>query len=162
MCLTQLAQTEVPNTAPIRFKDLAQFPLVMSRPKYDLRRRTERLARENGIPLDVRYEQDSPEVMMGVVMAGLAAMTTQVSIFHPTMERPLLDIRPIVEPRVRRTHRLCRLADQALTQAEAALEVELVASLEDLTQNAVLPGQVIQAAPWSDRTDLSAGAHSLP
>ena len=155
VCLAQLAQSVNPDTRPVAFKDLANIPLVLSRPNYDLRRRIDLLSRELGVVLDIRYEQNSPEAMLGIVLAGLSSTLTQMSVFHPTMERPLLDIRPVIEPRIMRTHMLCRLASQTPDPAQRALEHELCSCFEDLTRNASLPGDVIADGAWSDGSALA-------
>lgn len=154
ICLTALARSLVPDTSPIKFRELPKVPLVLSSANYDLRRRLDSLARELGVTLDLRFEQNNSQVMLGIVMAGLAATATQVSIFHPTLERPLLDIRPIIEPRISRTHMLCRIIGQAQTAAQSALEAELLASIRDLTADETLPGEVIEDSEWSDGPNL--------
>lgn len=154
ICLIALARSVVPDTSPIRFRDLPNVPLVQSSAHYDLRRRLDALARELGVALDLRFEQDNSQVMLGIVMAGLAATATQVSIFHPTMERPLLDIHPIIEPRISRTHMLCRMIGNAQTAAQTALEAELLAAIRDLTADETLPGEVIEDGAWSDGPNL--------
>lgn len=149
VCLTSLSKSVVPDTSPIRFRDLRDIPIVQPSPKYDLRRRLDLAAREVGITLNTRYEQDTSDAMLSIVLAGLAALPTQVSIYHPTMERPLLDIRPIIEPEIMRTHVMLRLANQTPSLAETALETEVIEAIRELAAEAALPGEAIGDGTWS-------------
>ena len=87
--------------------------------------------------------------MLSIVLAGLAALPTQVSIYHPTMERPLLDIRPIIEPEIMRTYVMLRLANQTPSLAETALEIEVIEVIKELAAEAALPGEAIGEGTWS-------------
>lgn len=149
VCLTSLSKSVVPDISPIRFRDLRDIPIVQPSPKYDLRRRLDLAAREVGITLNTRYEQDTSDAMLSIVLAGLAALPTQVSIYHPTMERPLLDIRPIIEPEIMRTHVMLRLANQTPSLAETALETEVIEAIRELAAEAALPGEAIGDGTWS-------------
>lgn len=143
--LIQLSKSTQPNLTPIRFQDLANIPLVQTSPKYDLRRRIDQIAIEQGIEVKTKFEQNVSEVMLSITLAGLAAIPTQVSVFHPTLERPLLDIQQIIEPEIVRTHAVLRSAAQLHSLAERALEAEIENTLNDLVTSGGFVGEVLES-----------------
>ena len=134
---------------PIRFAEIADRPLVLAGRIYDLRRRAEEAAIVAGVGLNVRYEQDSQEIIRSIVLAGLASTISQTAHFDPESERPLLDIRPIVEPEITRTHAIVRRRDRAVTQAIIVVAEAIREAVARLVQKGIFPGRYIEPRPRS-------------
>jgi LysR family nitrogen assimilation transcriptional regulator len=83
-CLTQLALGK-PDLRPIKLQELDGVPLTQSSPNYDLRRRLDDVATSQGIRLDIRYEQDSTDVMTFIALSGFAASSPS---FRSTTRSP--------------------------------------------------------------------------
>lgn len=128
---------------PCTFKELSRYALVLPRRNFDLRRRVEEAAIEAGVRLNIQYEQESPDIMRTIVMAGLAGSVTQEALFDPVSERPLVDIRPVEGPTVVRTHSIVRRLDRAKSIAVDAVAIALRRAMEDLTSEGVLPGRMV-------------------
>ncbi|MEZ5650085.1 MAG: LysR family transcriptional regulator [Burkholderiaceae bacterium] len=141
------------NVQPIRLADIGDKAIVLPNRIYDLRRRVEEAALIAGHRLNVRYEQDSQEMIRTIVLADLAATITQTSQFNPESERPLLDIRPIEAPEISRTHAIVRVRDRALTTAMSAVSLAVREAIQNLVEKGVFPGRYIarQTAPASQR-----------
>lgn len=131
------------QVAPIRFDEIGDRPLVLPPPNFDLRRRIEEAAIDVGCRLNVRYEQESQEMVRTIVLAGIATTITQAAQFNPDTERPLLDIRPIVAPEITRTHAIVRLRDRAATKAMVAISLAVREAIEHLAARGILPGRYI-------------------
>lgn len=138
-CFTRLA-TGKPNRNPIRFHELAGVPLVQSSSKYDLRRRLDDLATNLGVALDIRYEQDSGDVMLAIALSGVAGFITQTSVYHPVLERPLIDARPIIAPEIVRTHCIVRPQNRPMSLSLQATEDVLTSCIKQMTESGELPG----------------------
>ncbi len=133
------------NNRPIRFDALSDRPLVISGRTYDLRKRVDDAAISSGAVLNVRYEQESQEIVRAIVLAGLAGTITQASLFDPESERAHLDIRPITEPEITRTHAIVWRADQAPTLSQEAVVDALKQAISELVGNRVFPGRIVLA-----------------
>lgn len=140
LSLIERARSARPSRDPIRFYDLGSRPLVLSSRKYDLRRRVEEAAIVADRSLDVRYEQESIEIIRAIVQSGLAGTITQAAVFHPASERPQLDIRKIIEPEITRTHCLVRRRDRSPSLAVNAVATALNDAVLRLISDGTLPG----------------------
>ena len=145
-CYIEKSNGKRPGRRPISFGKLAGKPLVMSARSYDMRRRVEEAAIKTATPLDVRYEQESVEITRAIVLAGLAGTITQAALFDPVMERPQLDIRPIIDPEIGRVHTIVRRRDRVPTLAISAVSDALRRSIVELVDQRVFPGTLIASA----------------
>jgi len=128
---------------PIAVEELSRHPLVLPRRNYDLRRRVEEAAIEAGCTINVRYEQESPDLMRAIVLSGLAGTVTQEALFDPANERTLLDIRPIEKPKIVRTHSIIRRLDRARSVEGNAVATALREAMVELTATDLLPGSMV-------------------
>ena len=141
-CFVRLRADGKANHRPIKFVDVARYPLVQSSRHYNLRQRIEEAAIETGAVLDIRYTQDASEILRSIVLAGLAATITQQSVFHPETERPKLEIRRIVEPQIMRTHSIVRRRDREPSLSVSAVETAIVEAMASLIEDGTFPGKL--------------------
>ncbi len=146
-CFIRLCADRKPNHRPIKFVDVARYPLVQSSRRYNLRQRIEEAAIETGARLDIRYTQDASEIVRSIVLAGLAATITQQSVFHPETERPKLEIRRIVEPQIMRTHSIVRRSDREPSLSISVVETAIIDSMALLVEDGTLPGKLSAEMP---------------
>jgi LysR family transcriptional regulator, nitrogen assimilation regulatory protein len=133
--------------ATIRFTDIGNLPMVLPNRNYDLRRRVEEASIVAGCRLNVRYEQDSQEMIRSIVLSGLAATITQTSQFNPDTERHLLDIRPIEDPEIARTHAIVWRRDRTVTKAMVAVKQAVREGIANLVEVGTFPGRYHAAVP---------------
>ena len=130
------------NDASISFERLAKIPLVIFSRNSDTRRRVEEAAMEGGHQLNISYEQDSVEIIRSMVLAGLAATVTQSTLFHPTLERPMLNIRKIENPGIIRTHAIVHKSGHPPSLAVKAVEMALIEAISILVNDGTFPGEI--------------------
>lgn len=145
LCLVARVKGKRRRLRPCSLRELAAYPLVLPRRNYDLRRRVEEAAIEAGTSINVVYEQESPEILRAIVLSGLAATVTQEALFDRVTERPQLDIRPVSEPVIVRTHSIIRRLDRAQSIAGNAVADALRRAMVELTSSKVLPGRMVAA-----------------
>jgi len=163
LCLITLTKGKRRRRSPITFQELSGHPLVLPRRGYDLRRRVEEAAIEAGSQIDVRYEQESADMMRAIVLSGIAGTVTQEALFEPVRERPLVDIRPVTKPTIVRTHSIVRRRDRASSIAGDAVALALRRAMVELTDTKVLPGSMVSSLPFaSDAQALYASRHAEP
>lgn len=142
LCLIARANSRR-RRSPIRFRDISDRTLVLPNRIYDLRRRVEEASIVAGHRLNVRYEQDSQEMIRAIVLAGLAATITQTAQFNPETERPMLDIRPILEPEIVRTHAIVWRRDRTATKAMIAVRQTLREAVASMVKSGAFPGRYL-------------------
>jgi len=143
LCFISRADPGPPVNRPIRFAMIAGEPLVLSGRTYDLRKRAEEAAIACGVTLNLRYEQESQEIVRAIVLEGLAGTITQAALFDPHAERPRLNIRPLVEPEIIRTHAIVRRGGQPPTLAQEAIIDALLLAISELVAARVFPGNTL-------------------
>lgn len=145
LCFIVKSESRKPNKRPVRFRGISGRPLVLSGRTYDLRKRVDEAAIDSAATLNVSYEQESQEIVRAIVLAGLAGTITQASLFDPVSERPHLDIRPIIEPEISRTHAIVWRTDHTPTLAHEAVIDALNQSIAELVATRVFPGRLMSA-----------------
>ncbi|MEZ5842394.1 MAG: LysR family transcriptional regulator [Hyphomicrobiaceae bacterium] len=155
LCLISRRDGRRSKVAPIRFDEIGDRPHVLPNRNYDLRRRVDEAAIVAGCRLNVRYVQDSQEMIRAIVLAGLASTITQSAQFNPVFERPLLDIRPLVAPEIKRTHAIVRRRDREVTKAMQAVNTALREAIASLVKKGTFPGQYIARRSASSRSRTS-------
>lgn len=143
LCFITRARGKRRRRSPISMKELSTHALLLPRRNYDLRRRVEEAAIEAGCSIEVRYEQESPDLIRAIVLSGLAPTVTQEALFDPVSERPLIDIRPIEKPGIVRTHSIIRRLDRARSIEGTAVASALREAMFELTATDVLPGSMV-------------------
>jgi LysR family transcriptional regulator, nitrogen assimilation regulatory protein len=143
LCFVSRSTRKRRNLSSCSIKEMSNYPLVLARRNYDLRRRVEEAAIEAGCTINVRYEQESPEIIRAIVLSGLAGTVTQEALFDPVTERAKLDIRPLLAPSIVRTHSIVRRLDRAKSIAGDAVATALREAMVELTTNGVLPGSMV-------------------
>jgi DNA-binding transcriptional LysR family regulator len=114
----------------IRLADAVRFPLVMQSRRYAIRRQVADAAAALGRKLDVVHEHDSAAVIRALQRAG-AAFTFVPSCAVPVREADPERVRArVVEPEIRRTYALARLAGRQLDEAARAVERLLLEQID--------------------------------
>ncbi len=122
--LVSVAQKRGRVPAEIDLRGLADQPLVLGPRTMHLRRYIERIAGEQHITLDVRYEQHSVGTIAGVVRSGLAATVSNwpsAVDYFPVGE---CTVRKIVNPELHRVVAIAHPVDRPLRHpAKAAYDI---------------------------------------
>lgn len=131
----------------ISFAEAAATPLVMGPRLLHLRRRVEQVAMEQGIALNIRYEQHSAQGISSLVRSGLAATITSWPAleeqFHPQARR-------IVEPSIRRTVSIAYSVHRPLTFAASCMRDLVRNILIELAESGRWHGERVQRSPAPD------------
>lgn len=110
--------------AEIDLQELAGRPLVMGPRSMHLRRYVEHVASEQGVTLQVRYEQHSVATIAGVVRAGLAATISNWPSATEYFPAGSFSLQKIVAPELQRTVAIAHPVERPLRHpARAAYEI---------------------------------------
>ena len=117
------APAGVPPPDPtIRFADAARFPLVMQSRRFAIRRQAAETAASLGLRLDVVHEHDSAAVIRALQRAGAGfTFTPSCAVQRTASDARYLHAR-VVEPELRRSYAIGRLAGRQLDDAARAVE----------------------------------------
>lgn len=99
---------------------LADLPLVMGPRSMHMRRYVERMANEQGVTLNIRYEQHSIGTIVGVVRAGLAASVSNWPSVVDNFPIGGFTIQRIVNPELYREIAIAHPIDRPLRYAAKA------------------------------------------
>lgn len=106
--------------------EVLQWPLAEPDRAHDLRKVIERGAATAGLAPDVRYELNSPAMLIAVVKAGLALALVPATICEEALAAGSIVSRDVVEPALSRVQALVWLEDRPLAPAAAAVRDMLV------------------------------------
>lgn len=134
------ALAELPDE--ISFDHLATLPLAAPDRARDLRKIIERAASVKGHRLDVRYELNSPELLVSVVRAGLAHAVLPPSACRDAVASRAIVGRRISAPVLKRWQAVVWPSDRPLGLAAIAVRDTLVQVVHELTQKGQLQGHL--------------------
>jgi LysR family nitrogen assimilation transcriptional regulator len=129
----------------VQLKDIASLPLVAPDRAHDARKIVERIAANAGLPLQIRYELNSPSMLVGVVKEGLAFAILPTSICVDAVASGALARRPVDSSQLARMQAIVWLDERPLSPAAAAVKNELARTVADLVGKGLLEGR--SAAP---------------
>lgn len=127
------------------FADVARLPLTAPDRAHDLRKVMERAAASSGVQLDVRYELNSPAMLVAVVKEGLAHAVLPHSACHEAMAAKSIAARAVTAPELTRIQALVWPHDRTLSPAAAAVRDTLVRIVDDLVTRGRLQGRLADA-----------------
>ncbi len=139
---------DMPTQGPtIRFAEAAALPLVMGPRSLHLRRRLEQVAMQQGVALNICYEQHSAQGISSLVRSGLAATITSWPAleeqFHPQARR-------IIEPSIRRTVSIAYSVHRPLTFAASCMRDLVRNLLLDLARSGRWHAEPVEPGPAAD------------
>ena len=127
--------------AQVTFVSLADRALALPDRAHDLRKIVERSASQAGIRLDVRYELNSPAMLVAVAQQGLAFAILPNSACVEAVAAGLIAARPIVAPELSRVQALVWPEASPPAPAAAAVRDALVGVVEALVARGALQGR---------------------
>lgn len=145
--LFSASRTKQRKPTPIRFSDLALLPLAEPDGAHDLRKIIERAADAIGRPLDVRYELNSPAMLVSVVREGLAHSVMPPSACSDALAAGVITGQHIVEPELTRLQAVVWPRDRPLGGAAVAVRETLVKVVHQLLADGRLHGRIVCAEP---------------
>lgn len=123
---------------PVLLAEVARLPLVLPSPQHGLRQRLDRIAREQGVELEVQVEMDAlPQIKALVARAGDYTILPHGAVSEE-VRRGELAIVPIGPPPIRRPVYLVRNPARLLTRASLEVERLLVE----------VQGELIRRGAW--------------
>lgn len=134
-----------PPTWPLA--EVLQRPLAQPDRAHDLRKVIEREAAAAGLAPDVRYELNSPAMLIAVVKAGLAVALVPATICEEALAAGSIVSREVVSPVLSRVQALVWREDRPLAPAAAAVRDTLVDVLAGLLAAGRLQGRWLGPAP---------------
>jgi len=135
------------RSSSIRFSDLASLPLAEPDGAHDLRKIIERAADAIGRQLDVRYELNSPAMLVSVVREGLAHSVMPPSACSDAVAAGVISGQHIVEPELTRLQAVVWPRDRPLGAAAVAVRDTLVEVVQQLLADGRLHGRIVRAEP---------------
>ncbi|MDP9897930.1 LysR family transcriptional regulator [Variovorax ginsengisoli] len=127
----------------IAFSDVVDLPLAEPDRAHDLRKIIERAANAIDRRLDVRYELNSPAMLVGVVKEGLAFSIMPPSACREAVAARAIAGRPVVGPELSRVQAVVWPRDRALTAAASVVRDMLVKLIREMVQDGRLEGRLI-------------------
>ena len=91
---------------PVPFAHLARVPLALPEPENSFRQKVEALARDKGIPLNIRFEVSALQPLKALAFNGLANMFASLYAVRAELESGQLTAAPVTGPAITRTLRL--------------------------------------------------------
>ncbi|MDB6176220.1 LysR family transcriptional regulator [Paracoccus sp. Z330] len=128
------------RSTPISFADAVSRPLVLPFVNRDLRRRIEETARAIGVVPNVKYETGSVNVVSKLVEEGLAGTIVPLTFWLDKISSGNLNVQPVNNPRITRTHSLCWLRDRVMSPATSALRDMLPIEIDAMLAAGKLSG----------------------
>jgi LysR family nitrogen assimilation transcriptional regulator len=140
---TRAAMRRKPET--MTFAEVAELPLAAPDGAHDLRKIIERAANAIGRSLDVRYELNSPQMLIALARDGLAYVVMPPSACLEAVAAKSIAGRPVMEPELTRIQALVWPEDRPLSPAAAAIRDLIARIVGDLVESGVLPGRMVGA-----------------
>lgn len=128
------------------FAEVAKRPLAAPDRAHDLRKIIERAANSINQPLDVRYELNSPPMLVAVVKEGLAYAVLPVSACMEAVAAKSVAGRLITEPELSRVQALVWPKDRPLTPAAAAVRDAIAYVMAELVRDERLHGRLLDTS----------------
>ncbi len=132
--------------AELAFAKVAQWPLAAPDRAHDLRKTIERAASAIDQPLDVRYELNSPPMLVAVVKEGLAYAVLPPSSCIEAVAAKSIVGRPIAGTELHRVQAVVWSQQRPLSQASAAVRDLLAEVVHQQLESGLLYGRLIESA----------------
>lgn len=127
----------------IKFEQLCDFPLVLPARPHSIRMQLEQKALEARRPLNIRYEQNSANVIRSIVNSDLAKAIAPYDVVTQEWRGDQLDALKIVSPEVERVHAIVSLKGRPITKATRAVEGVIKEVIQTLHTNGQLRGKLL-------------------
>lgn len=127
----------------IAFEKLATWPLALPDRAHDLRKIVERTAAAAGVSLNVRFELNSPPMLVALAKARLAFAVLPHTACLDALASGTVSARPIVSPPLRRTQALVWSRDRPPSMATAAVREVLVEVVSALVSRGLVTGRIV-------------------
>ena len=131
---------------PVQFVDVARRPLAGPDRAHDLRRVIERAANAMDCELDMRYELNSPPMIVAIVKEGLAFAILPNSACVEAVAAKAIAGRAVVAPELTRVQGLVWRKDRAPTPAAAAVRDTVARVVREMVADGRLHGRVLGAS----------------
>jgi LysR family nitrogen assimilation transcriptional regulator len=128
---------------PVQFVDVARRPLAVPDRAHDLRKVIERAANAIDCALDVRYELNSPPMIVAIVKQGLAYAILPNSACVEAVAAKAIACRQVVSPELTRVQGLVWRKDRGLTPAAAAVRDTVARVVREMVTDHRLHGRVL-------------------
>ena len=122
---------------------LFRSPLAAPDRAHDLRKLLERAASALELRPDVRYELNSPQMLISVVRSGLAHAVLPAGACLDAVASRAIAGRPIVEPLLSRIQAIVWPGERGLTSAAAAVRDTLADVVTQAVQDGLLLGRLL-------------------
>lgn len=133
--------------AEVAFAQVARWPLAVPDRAHDLRKIIERAANAIDQPLDVRYELNSPPMLVAVVKEGLAyAVLPPSSCMEAAAAKSIVG-RPIAGTDLNRVQAVVWPQQRPLSPAAAAVRDLLIEVVRSQLESGLLYGRLIEPSP---------------
>jgi LysR family transcriptional regulator, nitrogen assimilation regulatory protein len=130
----------------VRFTDIAKLPLATTDRAHDLRKVIERAAQTNDLSLNIRFELNSPAMLIAIVKAGLAyAILPQSSCVEAVAAKSVAG-RRITGADVYRVQSIVWPSDRPLIRSTAAVRDVIVSVMQTLVSQSQLHGRLLSAS----------------
>lgn len=132
------------SSQAVSFAQVSKCMLAAPDRAHDLRQVIEHVAQVADRTLDVRYELNSPGLLLSVVKSGLAFAVLPYSVCEDAILAGAVGVRPIRAPEISRTQSLVWPEARPLSGATEAVREALVRVLRELIKEGRLGGSLIE------------------
>ena len=141
---TRAAMRKLP--AEIPFAQLADLVLAEPDRSHDLRKIIEREANASGHKLNVRYELNSPSLLISMVREGLAYAVMPASSCQDAVMAKSIFGRLVVQPELKRVQAVVWPSDRPLSLAATAVRETLIGVVGQLVEKGRLQGRMLSSS----------------
>jgi len=132
------------RATPIKLAEAVKRPLVLPPFGHDLRRRIEDAARGAGLPLNIKYETGSINVIGKIVEEGLACSILPTTYWLDSIVAAKINAQPIVSPSISRVHSLCWMPNKIMSPATSVVKEMILSEIQALISGGKVSGTLVR------------------
>ncbi len=126
----------------VEFKDLINYPLIMSTKESQLRKDLESIAILENRRLNIEIEQNSFNAIRSIILTGMAYTVVPYASFSLEINEGKLKAKKIVDPPIKRVLSFVWSQNRSLSQAAQAVKTKIYEKMEYFIEQGSIKGEV--------------------
>ncbi len=135
------------NRKTISLVDVGRLPLVLTSPGNDIRDRVDKAARSKSIVLNIRYEEDHPDLKKNLVLDGLACTIVARHMFDQKALQSTLSAKKLTAPTLTRPLVVAWRKDRPLSEGARTVLKLLRTTIQQLHDKKIITGSIKNNMP---------------
>lgn len=130
---------------PISFRDLVDYPLILTSKTHSMRKTISMCEGKAGISITPVAEADSFETMMSLVESGTGSVIMSMPMIDTYAKRDQVSVAPIIDPTPYRTMAIVHSSDRPLSAAARYVQKIIADLLVSMIETGEILGEIRQA-----------------